>query len=85
MRQFTVTFVAMALLAAGAGTAATVSSAPVKAETARKVYISALDAKGAVVTDLTAADITVKENGKPYPVASVEPLSAPMFISHHRR
>src|SRR5262245_11656506 len=81
MRQFTVTFVAMAVVAAAAVTAASVNPAPVRAETARKVYISALDASGAAVTALEAVDITVKENGKPYPVKSVEPLAAQMLIS----
>ena len=60
---------------------ATVDTASARAEVARKVYISATDAKGAPVTDLTAADITVKEGGKEQPVASLEPAVAPMQVA----
>jgi hypothetical protein len=58
---------------------ATVDSAP--AETTRKVYISATDAKGAPVTDLTAADISVKEGGKERPVVSLQPAAARMHVA----
>jgi hypothetical protein len=51
------------------------------AETTRRVYISAVDSKGAQVTDLTAADIAVKENGKDRPVASLQPATAPMQVA----
>ena len=44
-----------------AGTTTPVSGA---AETTRRVYISAVDSTGAQVTDLTAGDLTVKEDGK---------------------
>ncbi len=56
---------------------------PVKgaADTTRRVYISAVDSKGAQVTDLTAADIAVKENGKDRPVASLQPATAPMQVA----
>ena len=47
----------------------------------RKVYVSATDAKGAPVTDLTAAEITVKEGGKERPVASLQPAVAPMQVA----
>jgi hypothetical protein len=60
---------------------ATVDGAPALAEVTRKVYISAADDKGAPVTDLTAADITVKEGGKERPVASLEPATAPMQVA----
>jgi len=33
------------------------------------------------VADLKAADVSVKENGKPYPVASLEPATAPMQVA----
>jgi hypothetical protein len=42
------------------------------ADTARKVYIAATNASGAFVTDLTAADITVEEDGKARAVASLK-------------
>ena len=47
----------------------------------RTVYFTATDAKGAPVTDLTAADVTVKEGGKDRPVVSVKPAPAPMQIA----
>ena len=51
------------------------------ADTTRRVYISAVDSSGAQVTDLTAADIAVKEDGKDRPVASLEPAVAPMQVA----
>ncbi len=60
---------------------ATVDFVRVRAEVTRKVYISATDGNGAPVTDLTAADITVKEGGKDRPIASLQPASAPMQIA----
>jgi VWFA-related protein len=53
----------------------------VSAETPRKVYISATDAKGAAIADLKATDLTVKEGGKPYPVASLTAATAPMQVA----
>ena len=47
----------------------------------RTVYFSVVDGKGAPVTDFTAADLTVKEGGKNYPVAAVEPATAPLWVS----
>jgi hypothetical protein len=49
------------------------------AETTRTVYISAVDAKGASVTNLTASDIVVKENGQ---VRAVGQLSPATGLSH---
>jgi hypothetical protein len=46
----------------------------------RTVYFSAVDAKGAPVTDLTEADLAVKEGGKDRPIASVKPATAPMQL-----
>jgi hypothetical protein len=66
-------------LTLASGAAATVDTVP--AEVTRKVYISATDSKGAPVTDLTAADIAVKEGGKERPVASLEPAAAPMQVA----
>ncbi len=51
------------------------------AETTRQVYISAVDSTGAQVTDLKAADIAVKEDGKERPVANLEPAVAPMQVA----
>jgi hypothetical protein len=47
----------------------------------RQVYISAVDSSGAPVTDLTAADIAVKEGGKERQVASLQPAVAPMQVA----
>jgi hypothetical protein len=52
-----------------------------RAETIRQVYISATDASGAPVADLTAADVAVKEDGKERPVASLQPAAAPMQVA----
>ena len=46
----------------------------------RTVHFTAVDAKGAHVTDLTAADLTVKEGGKERPVAAVQPATAPVDV-----
>jgi hypothetical protein len=72
---------AIATLVLTVRTAATVDSVAAGAEVTRKIYISAIDAKGAPVTDLTAADITVKEGGKERPVASLQPATAPMQVA----
>ena len=70
------------LLAASAMTlTGRVDTATAPAEVTRKVYISATDAKGAPVTDLAAADITVKEGGKERPVASLQPAGAPVHVA----
>lgn len=47
----------------------------------RAVYVSAVDAKGAQVTDLTADELTVKEGGKDRAILAVRPATAPMQIS----
>lgn len=50
-------------------------------EITRTVYFSAVDAKGAAVTDLTAADLAVKEGGKDRAIAGVQAATAPMHLS----
>jgi hypothetical protein len=60
--------------------ATTRTAAPV-AETLRVVYFSAVDSNGAQVTDLTAADLKVKEGGKDRVINSVRPATAPMHVS----
>ena len=47
----------------------------------RRVYVSALDDKGTPVNDLTAADFTVKENGKAREIVRAAPATAPMQIA----
>jgi hypothetical protein len=56
-------------------------AATARAEVVRTVYFSAVDGKGAPVTDLTAADLTVKEGGKDRAIAAVEHATAPMQVS----
>lgn len=51
------------------------------AEVVRTVYFSAVDAKGALVPDLTAADLAVKENGKDRAITSVAAATAPLQLS----
>jgi hypothetical protein len=64
----------VALGVAGA-LAAPAPAARAAAETSRTVYISAVNASGALVTDLTPADIVVKENGQVRAVAHLGPAT----------
>jgi hypothetical protein len=47
----------------------------------RTVYLSAVDAKGVHVTDLTPADVTVKEGGKDRAIDTLGPARALMQLS----
>jgi len=60
----------------------TIAAAPAAAQevTTRRVYVSAVDKDGNVVTDLTPADLTVKD-GKPRNVLNVEAAQAKMQIA----
>lgn len=60
--------------------AATATARP-GAEVLRTVYFSAVDDKGAYVTDLTTADLSVKEGGKERAIQAVKPATAPMQLS----
>lgn len=51
------------------------------ADIVRTVYFSAVDAKGAPVTDLTAADLSVKEGGKDRAIASIAAATVPIQVS----
>jgi hypothetical protein len=51
------------------------------AEITRTVYFSAKDASGMPVTDLTAADLAVKEGGKDCAIAGVKAATAPMQMT----
>ena len=73
-------FAAVALTITGRVTA-TSGSAALRPEVLRRVYFSAVDAKGAPVTDLTAAELTVKEGGKERAIAELKPAMAPMHVS----
>ena len=47
----------------------------------RTVYISATDAKGAFVDDLTPADLAVKENGRVHEIVRLEPATEPSHVA----
>jgi hypothetical protein len=47
----------------------------------RRVYVTAVDRSGAVVADLTAADVAVKEGGKEREVVSLKPAVRPLQIA----
>jgi len=51
------------------------------ADVTRQIYVSATDKSGAPVTDLTAADISIKEGGKDRPVESLKPATGPIHIA----
>lgn len=55
------------------------SAAP--AETSRIVYVSAVTAAGQPVTDLTAADLAVRENGQAREVGSLVPATEPYHMA----
>ena len=61
--------------------AGTTGAARPGADIVRTVYFSAVDAKGVHVTDLTAADLTVKEGGKDRVIEAVKPATALMQLS----
>jgi hypothetical protein len=79
MTRFTVTLLASVTLMLTIRPDGAAHAAP--AEVTRKVYLSAVDSKGAPITDLTAAEITVKEGGKERPVVSLQPATAPMQVA----
>ena len=54
---------------------------PASAETLRRVFFSATDARGLPVTDLTAADMTIREGGRERAVATLGPATGPLQIS----
>ena len=62
------------------GAPSAVKPTPV-ADVTRRIYISATDGSGAPVTDLTAADISIKEGGKDRPVESLKPATGSMHVA----
>jgi hypothetical protein len=75
-----VVFAAFALTVTGR-VASTAGPAAVQVEARRTVYFSAVDDKGAAVTDLTAADLLVKEGGKERRIVGIQPATAPMQVA----
>ena len=81
MNRLIVVFLTASLITLTGRATATVDTTPFRAEVTRNVYISATDTSGVPVTDLTAADVTVKEGGKEWPVAGLQPAVAPMQVA----
>lgn len=83
MPRARVTSLALAalVLVVTARVAATSNTAAIGGDVTRTVYFSALDAKGSAVTDLTAADLAVKEGGKDRPIASVRAATEPLQVA----
>ena len=71
--------VASTITLAGGATSA-VNPTPV-ADVTRRIYISATDSSGVPVTDLAAADISLKEGGKDRQVESLEPATGRMNVA----
>jgi VWFA-related protein len=65
------------VLAAGVAVLVATSAPP----TARSLHVTVVDNQGMPVTDLTAADFTLKEGGRDREIASVEVAKAPLQIA----
>ena len=61
--------------------ATTTGTARPSADVLRTVHFFAVDGKGVHVTDLSAAELTVKEGGKDRTIESVKPATMPMQLS----
>jgi hypothetical protein len=72
-------YVNLALAALAVVTA--VTAVPAAAPTSRTVYVTITDNKGQPVTDLTAADLVVKEDGKEREIAKAERATAKMRVA----
>jgi VWFA-related protein len=73
-----VTLVAVVVCAATVAAGAVAPPAP---QATRSILIAASDGKGAPVLDLTAKDITIKEDGKAREVTKVERAAGPLTIA----
>ena len=72
-------FVSALLISSAAATAHAQTARPAPERT-RQVYVSLLDRKGVPITDATAADFAVREDGKPREVIEVRPADQPLQI-----
>jgi hypothetical protein len=54
---------------------------PARADIARRVFFSAADARGLPVTDLTAADLTIREGGRERAIVTLGPATGPLQIA----
>ena len=74
MARWSIALAAAAVLTGVSGLASPgVHPAPAGQATVRKVYVSVSDGKGGYLTDLSAADFAVKEDGKTREVTKAEP------------
>jgi hypothetical protein len=80
MMQRSILLLVVSAIAVTGGATSAVTPAPI-ADVIRQIYISATDGSGAPVTDLTAADISIKEGGKDRPVDSLKPAIGPMHVA----
>jgi hypothetical protein len=80
MRGFSARLVGSVALVWGVS-ATVLATAPARLDQVRTVYLSAFDSKGAPVSDLTAADLSIKEGGKDRAITSLEPATAPMHVA----
>jgi VWFA-related protein len=69
------------VLLAGSGTVAQTGSTSLTAGPTRTIYASVVDDKGVPVPGLTAADFTVKEDGKTQAVVNAEPATTQMTLA----
>ena len=73
---------ACALVAAlGIVTADRLTAEPQSPPETRRIFVTALDNRGTPVTDLTAAEFVVKEDGRERPIVSAAPATAPLQIA----
>jgi VWFA-related protein len=63
-----------------ASSAAPARAVPALAPVTRTVYVAVFDSKGVPVTDLTAADFSVKEGGKDYEITKAEAATGPLQV-----
>jgi VWFA-related protein len=80
MTHRSILFLVASTIALTGGATSAVKPTPV-ADVTRQIFISATDRSGAPVTDLTAADISIKEGGKDRPVESLKPATGPMHVA----
>jgi VWFA-related protein len=69
--------VCLAITSFGAGA----NAAPQSDGRTREIYVAAVDRQGAPVTDLTAADLTIKEDGAVREIVDVKRATDPMQIA----
>src|SRR5690606_22313490 len=73
---------AVALVAAlGFTTVDRLAAEPQTPPATRRIFVTAVDNRGAPVADLTAADFVVEEDGRERPIVSAAPATAPLQVA----